>query len=118
MAPVGPSCAVASGSAPDGAPPTLAYQPQHAWSDGDFDVWCNIGAPTISKRVTRERISMYLAIHPNTQIRVLRIVSSAEVIEAAEFLPNDQTSEAAKPVSDDPHAASIFDLHRKRQGLS
>lgn len=73
---------------PEGAPPVLSYQPQHAWSDGDFfDMWSNIGEPTISKRLTRDRLEVFRSIHGDAKLRVLRIVSSAEVIDLAEFLP-------------------------------
>jgi hypothetical protein len=86
---VGQPGALAPGScsAIDGAPPPLAYQPQHFWSDGDFDGWVNIGAPTISKRVTRDRLALFLDIHPGEKVRVLKIASSAEVLDAEGFLP-------------------------------
>ena len=71
----------------DGAPPFVAYQPQHTWSDGTFDMWVNIGSPTISKRVTRDRLAAYLAIHPTEKVRVLEITSHAEIMDTAEFLP-------------------------------
>lgn len=68
---------------PEGAPPALSYQPQHLWTDGEFDMWTNIGEPTISKRCTRARLELFQSVHPNAKVRVLKIVSSAEVIDAA-----------------------------------
>jgi len=79
----------------DGAPPKITYQPQHLWSDGEFDPsWVGIGEPTISKQVIRSRLALFLSIHPDDKVRVLKIVSSAEVIDAAEFMPNTKTSDA------------------------
>lgn len=72
-------------SQPEGAPPALSYQPQHLWSDGEFEMWTNIGEPTISKRVTRDRLALFKSIHPDAKLRVLKIASSAEVIDAATF---------------------------------
>ena len=70
----------------EGAPHALAYQPQHRWSDGTFDMWTNIGPPTISKRVVWARLTVFRALHPDDKLRVLKVVSSAEVIDSAEFL--------------------------------
>jgi hypothetical protein len=70
----------------DGAPPPLAYQPQHLWSDGTFDMWANIGEPTISKRVTRSRLELFRMVNPDAKLRVLQINSRARV--ATEFSPN------------------------------
>jgi hypothetical protein len=74
----------------DGEPAPLAYQPQHLWSDGTFEMWANLGEPTSSKRVTRERLAIYLALHPGEKVRVLKIVSATEVVDVTDFLPNGE----------------------------
>lgn len=81
----------------DGAPAPLAYQPQHAWSDGDFDGWINLGRPTISKRKVRSMLCAYIACHPNSTARVLEIKSRSRIVAISDFLPNTTVSQCPAP---------------------
>lgn len=80
--------AVAVGSTGGSADTLTTYQPQHEWSDGTFSGWTDIGPPTRSKCAVRSRLRVYISLHPNEKVQVLRIVSRAEVADIGEFLPN------------------------------
>jgi len=71
----------------DGAPQPLAYQPQHAWSDGEFDGWLNIGPPTISTRIVKRRLGDHLAKNPTDAVRVLEIKTRSRVADISRFTP-------------------------------
>lgn len=68
----------------EGAPSAVRYQPQHKFDDGEFDGWVNLGEPTVSYTIAKQRVALYLDIHKDTKpehVRYLRIRSSAEVVD-------------------------------------
>jgi len=62
----------------------IKYQPQHLWSDGEFEDWSNIGEPTVSKKVAQERMALFASVHadctPDKQ-RFLRLTIKQEVFD-------------------------------------
>lgn len=65
----------------DGVGHKTTYQPQHMWSDGEFENWTDLGLPTQSKRNAEERMIMFRKVHPTTQTRYLRISSTIGVCD-------------------------------------
>lgn len=81
----------------DGIGHETTYRPQYLWSDGEFDLWSDIGLPTQSLRNAAARLTLFRDINKTAKTRCLKVrstITTCELPEPTESIKDTITREA------------------------